>query len=110
MLFESSILSFLLRLVGADLEYLPPLLGGKKSDDDVRCQPEVVGREAGPETGYALFLKGLSDTVTDTAIGHLSVGARFLLLHLGLDIIKRKCAYDDHNGSDHGATNLNLRW
>ena len=110
MFFRSSILSFLLGLVGADLKYFPPLLGGEKSDDDMRCQSEVVSREAGPEACDTLFLKSLSDAVTDAAVGHFTVGARFLLLHLGLDIIKRKCAYDDHNGSDHGATNLNLRW
>ena len=108
MFFRSSILSFLLGLVGADLKYFPPLLGGEKSDDDMRCQSEVVSREAGPEAGDTLFLKGLSDAVTNAAVGHFTVGARFLLLHLCLDIIKWKCTHDDHDGSDNGTGYLNL--
>ena len=109
MFFRSSILSFLLGLVGADLKYFSPLLGGEESDDDVRCQSEVVSGEAGPEACDTFFLKGLSDTVTDAAVGHFTVGARFLLLHFCLDIIKWKCTHDDHDGSDHGTGYLDLR-
>jgi len=88
-------------LLLADAEELSVLFGGEESDDGVGAHPEVVGGEAGPEASNTLSCQRLSEAVSNARVGHLSIRACLLLLHLRLDIVEGERADSSGNSSDH---------
>ena len=95
-------------LLLADAEELAVLLGGEESDDGVGAHPEVVSGETSPEASHTLSCHRLGEAVSNARVGHLSVRARLLLLHLRLDVVEGERADSSGNSGNHRAAELDL--
>ena len=95
-------------LLLANAEDSSVLLGSEESDDGVGAHTEVVGGETSPEASHALLGHRLGEAVSDGLVWKLAIGASLLLLHLRLDVVEGQGADSRGDGSDHGATELDL--
>ena len=91
-----SYLSFL-----SNAKDLSPLLSSKEGDDGVRTHSEIVSWETSPESSDTFSGKRFREAVNDVLVGHDSVRASLLLLHLCLDVVEWERSHGGSDSSNH---------
>lgn len=69
---------------------------------------EVVSRETSPETGNTLTSNRFLEAVHDVLVRKDTIGAGFLFLNLGLDVVEREGCDRSSDTREHGRDNLDL--